>query len=199
MIFRYIRVLSEVENQMKYAAQKRVLFEVALIKLCRPEMETDYESLINRIHNVEGRLEHGVAVQLPQQSASSSEKNLGSVSETPEKKILESAVPDEVKSLVGNWQQVLNRLDSGSKNMLNHVTLTVSDEGALIIAFPDETTYLYFVQNENHTEQVRQAASEVIGKTLKIEYKFIADRREYDAIPELRSLFGDSDIIIETM
>lgn len=30
MIFRYIRVLSDVENQMKYASQKRVLFEIAL-------------------------------------------------------------------------------------------------------------------------------------------------------------------------
>ena len=33
MIFRYIRILSEVENQMKYSDQKRVLFEVALIRL----------------------------------------------------------------------------------------------------------------------------------------------------------------------
>lgn len=63
MIFRYIRVLSDVENQMKYASQKRVLFEIALLKLGKPEMEKDYDSLVNRVHNLEHQLEKGVVVQ----------------------------------------------------------------------------------------------------------------------------------------
>ena len=35
VLMRYIRVLSDLSGQMKYAAQKRVLIEIALIKLCR--------------------------------------------------------------------------------------------------------------------------------------------------------------------
>ena len=42
-IMRYIRVLSELSNQLKYASQKRVLVEVALIKLCKPAMETNLD------------------------------------------------------------------------------------------------------------------------------------------------------------
>ena len=101
MIFRYIRVLSEVENQMKYSDQKRVLFEVALIRLSRPEMERDYESIVNRIHNIEEKLENGfVAMQAQQKPEQPSDS---AVAEAPRKKILESAVPGEVKSLAGNW------------------------------------------------------------------------------------------------
>ena len=36
VLIRYIRIFSELSNQLKYATQKRVMMEVALIKLCRP-------------------------------------------------------------------------------------------------------------------------------------------------------------------
>ena len=74
MIFRYIRVLSDVENQMKYASQKRVLFEIALLKLGKPEMEKDYDSLVNRVHNLEHQLEKGVIVQASQTPAGTPEE-----------------------------------------------------------------------------------------------------------------------------
>ena len=39
VLLRYIRIFSELTNQLKYATQKRVLLEVTLIKLCKPQME----------------------------------------------------------------------------------------------------------------------------------------------------------------
>lgn len=204
MVFRYIRVLSEVENQMKYAAQKRVLFEVAVIKLCKPEMEKDYESVVNRIHNIEEQLKQGVMVQgnVPASGAVSGQQmweTAGSQPAIPEKKVLESAVPQEVKALAANWHQVLNHLDPVSKSMLNHVALTVDDKGALVIAFSEDTAYSYYNNDESRRELISNAASAVTGKSVRIEYKYVADRREYDALPELRGMFGDSDIVIETM
>ena len=96
-------------------------------------MEKDYESIVNRIHNIEEKLEHGpVTTRTEQNLQPASGKE---VVEVPPKQIMESAVPGEVKSLAGNWHQVLNQLDPVSKNMLNHVTLTVDDTGALVIAF----------------------------------------------------------------
>lgn len=44
-LLRYIRLLSELSNQIRTATQKRVLLEVGFIKLCRPETESDAESL----------------------------------------------------------------------------------------------------------------------------------------------------------
>lgn len=38
-LIRYIRIFSDLTNQLKYATQKRVLLEVTLIKLCRPAMD----------------------------------------------------------------------------------------------------------------------------------------------------------------
>ena len=36
VIMRYIRVMSELSGQIRYASQKRIMVEIALIKLCRP-------------------------------------------------------------------------------------------------------------------------------------------------------------------
>lgn len=62
-LIRYIRIFSELTNQLKYATQKRVLLEVALIKLCKPAMDTNQDALLDRLRAVEKQLEAGITVQ----------------------------------------------------------------------------------------------------------------------------------------
>ncbi len=57
VIFRYIGVLSKALDDMKYAAQKRVILEIALLRLCRPQMHKDLGALVNRIENLEKELD----------------------------------------------------------------------------------------------------------------------------------------------
>ena len=61
-IMRYIRIFSELSGQIKYAVQKRILIEIALIKLCRPAMENDYESVLELIRAVEVKIEKGIVM-----------------------------------------------------------------------------------------------------------------------------------------
>ena len=56
-IMRYIRELSELSGRIRYAGQKRILIEMALIKLCRPQMEISQDSLLDRLRAVEQQLE----------------------------------------------------------------------------------------------------------------------------------------------
>ena len=48
-LIRYIRIFSELSSQIRYAAQKRILLEIAIIKLCRPQMEKDLSALNERM------------------------------------------------------------------------------------------------------------------------------------------------------
>ena len=66
-IIRYIRGFSELASKMKYATQKRILLEVALIKLCKPEMETNQDTLLDRIRAVEDKIEKGLVTTVAQQ------------------------------------------------------------------------------------------------------------------------------------
>jgi DNA polymerase-3 subunit gamma/tau len=64
-LMRYIRVFSELSGQIKYSTQKRVLTEVALIKLCKPQMERSYDSLLERLSVIEDQLANGVVSAAP--------------------------------------------------------------------------------------------------------------------------------------
>ncbi|MDO4322559.1 MAG: DNA polymerase III subunit gamma/tau [Lachnospiraceae bacterium] len=56
-LMRFIRIFSELANNIRYATNKRVLLELALIKLCKPEAERDEISLVERIRKLEKRME----------------------------------------------------------------------------------------------------------------------------------------------
>lgn len=55
-LMRYIRVLSELQNSMRYAANRRVLTEIALIKLCKPQMERTEDAFRDRIRILESQM-----------------------------------------------------------------------------------------------------------------------------------------------
>lgn len=52
-IMRCITVLSELLNELKLSQVKRATLEVGLIRLCRPQMDTDYSALLDRIRVLE--------------------------------------------------------------------------------------------------------------------------------------------------
>ena len=52
-LMRYIRVFSELSNQIRFANQKRVLIELAFIKLTKPEMEQSMDSVLERLEKLE--------------------------------------------------------------------------------------------------------------------------------------------------
>ena len=55
-VMRYIRILSELSNRMRFSGSKRVQLELALMKMMQPAMETDEESLLERIGQLEDRI-----------------------------------------------------------------------------------------------------------------------------------------------
>ena len=100
ILMRYIQVLSALSNDIKYASGKRVLIEIALIKLCKPEMEQDISALNNRMANLEKKVEKGVPVVMAAPAAGQAQ----ATSAAPVKKEpLPAAVPDEVKQVAGSW------------------------------------------------------------------------------------------------
>lgn len=60
-LIRYINIFSDTSANIKYAVQKRIVLELAVIKLCKPEMETDYSALLDRVRVLEQKLENGAA------------------------------------------------------------------------------------------------------------------------------------------
>lgn len=196
MIFRYIRVLSALAGEMRYGSNKRVMLEVALIRLCRPQMERDYDSLVNRLHILEQRNEELL------EAASSGKLTVeapdcagGSAAPEPRKEIRPEAVPEDVKAVVANWKQLLGRVSPVARKMLEEVRLSVSDSGLLILAFPQSTTAEYFRREDNQAEVV-EAAAQLTGKEIRLDVRLVESRREMNTLPELRNIIKNVEIEI---
>ena len=126
-LMRYIRIFSELSNQIRYASQKRVLVEIALIKLCQPVMETNLDSLFDRIRVLEEKLENGIVVTgavqageyAPSVEATAShimpEETLSEPEAKPEK-----AAPEDLQYIKKNWNSVVRE----TKGFLQQMLLT---------------------------------------------------------------------------
>ncbi|MDE7424405.1 MAG: DNA polymerase III subunit gamma/tau [Lachnospiraceae bacterium] len=188
VIIRYIRIMSELSNQVRYATQKRVLIEVALIKLCCPVTEKDYEGLVNRIHVLEQKLENGV-VMSPRQSI---DDTVGMSNEAMEENIplevLERAIPDDLQEVAKNWERIIGMQDGLYKAMLMDVIPSVAEGGALLLAVKDPVQ-MDFLNKEEHIEEIKHAIEKQINKEIDIRVQYMPpDSTEAKSMVDLTKL-----------
>ncbi len=158
VLIRYIRIFSELSNQIKYATQKRVIVEVGLIKLCCPAMETDYSSLVDRVRQLEARLESGSFVQNSQKKAKE---------EQGEKEVLPlpPAVTEDMRKIAASWGEILKKLPPLVRTALIGARPSPGQENLLLLVFEHEVDRRLV---EDRLAQVQNAVQEVAGKSVEV-------------------------------
>ncbi len=183
-VTRYIRVLSETSAQIKYSDQKRVLLEVALIKLNTPAMENDYESIINRIAVLENKIESGnIPVAKPQRRANAEmisngnpvpDETASKPKEEPKEKTapepeVEKAVPEDVQYVADNWNMVLNKMSPLDKANFKKTSLAVKGEDTLLIVFGPKDIMYEKCNTIEVIENINAIIREQIKKDVQVE------------------------------
>lgn len=203
-IIRYIRIFSELSGQLKYAAQKRVLTEVALIKLCRPQMEAKQDALLDRIRALEQRLENGALLS----AAGAAGLGAGSPgiqggfaaggmagtyagAEPQVKQELPKALPDDVKRAVSNWQAIAGRAEQPMRLYLQNAKLSLGADNQLVIVLPDGIMSDYFTQEKEHHEQLEALVSGFLGKQTAVSVQVLKENDRFtDHYVDLSSLIN---------
>ncbi len=165
-IIRYIRIFSQLSGQVKYSSQKRVLLEVALIKLCRPQMERDYDSLIGRIEQLEKQIAQGIPVAATR-GADSFGRGEPTAGYIEKKEILEEAVPEDIKEVVKNWRQIIGDMSSLCRKYLSKAVPSLGTGGELLVVFDDALAAGYF-SREEEKRQLEQVIAEHVGKGVAV-------------------------------
>lgn len=174
VLMRYIRIFSELASQIKYAAQKRILIEIAVIKLCKPEMEKDYTSLIDRIDSLEKKLEKGAAViaqpsTAPNAAAASSDAGgAASVRKTE----LPKAIPEDIKQVIASWNGIISGLTGLTKTYLKKAIKSLGPDDSLLLVFDDANAFSYVDENRSGCRDALKAAvAERLEKEIEIQVK----------------------------
>ena len=192
ILMRYIRIFSELSNQIRYAVQKRILIEIAVIKLCKPEMEKDYGSLIDRVDSLEKKLEKGIVVTQASGDMAAGTTGSSAASAVLKKKELPKAIPEDIKQIMSSWSGILSQLTGITRTYLKKAVPTLGEGGTLILAFEDANAYTYIEENRsNCQDELRAAVAERLGKEVEILVKLNDTGTPSGEIyPDLRQLIN---------
>lgn len=176
MLLRYIRIFSELSGQLKYATQKRVLLEVALIKLCTPAMEVSQDSLLDRIRAVEEKLEQGVPVR---QYGSEPEREQRIETVSQPKPEVPLAIPEDVQEVVKNFRSIADETSGPVRTYLKKARLSLGGDNRLMVVLPDGMG-ASIVGREDHKEELESLIEQRIGKKVEVEVRQVEDGRRFE-------------------
>jgi DNA polymerase-3 subunit gamma/tau len=174
-LLRYIRIFSELSNQLKYATQKRVMLEVALIKLCKPEMETNQDTLLERIRAVEKQIAQGLSVAKSEVIYVDKEE----VKKQEPQMELPKALHEDVQKVVKIFPAIRNQASGMLKVYLKQARLSVGNQNQLLLVFEDEVA-AGFAGSEGRKEEIRSLIEGQIGKTVEIEVRHVEEGRRFE-------------------
>lgn len=178
-IIRYIRILSELSNQIRYAVQKRVLVEVMLIKLCRPQMdqEQDFTTITQRLAQIEKQLEEGVVTT----ASSRGKETVDAIGEKKEEtpKIYPKAVTEDIRQLIQNWNQIASQCGPVERQGLQRAKKVTGEDGTLILQFTDPVDEAMFRQDgDKRLEELKIIIQNVLGKDVEIQTRIVTPQED---------------------
>ncbi|MBR5375878.1 MAG: hypothetical protein IK139_01220, partial [Lachnospiraceae bacterium] len=175
-LMRYIRIFSDLSGQLKYSAQKRVLTEIAIVKLVRPQMDDDMDSVRQRLAQVERKVNkleaEGVKV---------------AVTESAKPKVkppAPEALEEDVKLAVFNWNRIIENADPSIKSLLQKAV--PSTDGKVFVIKCTDDYDMAFLKNGESMEFINDAFMETVHK--KVEFRLAApgaNGKAEDTLPDL--------------
>lgn len=195
MLFRYIRIFSELSGQLKYSTQKRVMLEVALIKMCVPAMETDQDSVLDRIRAVEEKqeelargLENGTAQKVVYVNGSQAwDGESGAYGSSADgargygdaKKELPTAIPEDIQEVVKNFRSIADEASGMIRGYLKKARLSLGGDNRLLIVLPDSLG-ASVVGRKDHIQELTGLIEQRIGKKVEIDVRCVEEGRHFE-------------------
>lgn len=195
VLMRYIRIFSELSNQVKYSTQKRVIIEIALIKLCKPAMEINLDSVLDRLCSIEKQLENGI--QINNALPSREEEHQAKSSKLAKQSIpLPKAISEDVKIVVNRWKSIIEGTSGLIKPYLRAAKLSLGNENKLLIVFSDLMAD-GIVNTPDHKQELEDCIANNIGKKVEVDMKMLETGSSFEETYVDIQKVINMDIVIE--
>ena len=192
-LMRYIRIFSELSNEIRYASQKRVTLEIAVIKLTTPQMEQNMDSILDRLRILEEKVEKGVMSLSEEQLAMIAGNTTGGAEHNPAagmeedvdidreavlKRELQPAEYEDMKAIMQSIEEIKSnpeyrlKVGHGTLNLLQYASINIGhDRKSLLLTFDNSQQgsmgYDQFMKEE-HRMALQEMIGELTGKQVDI-------------------------------
>lgn len=170
-LMRYIRILSELSGQIRYASNKRILVEIALIKLCKDAIEPDVALIMERIETLEDKIESGViSATIPVNIDSTLSQSTSPL----EDKVPPKALPEDIQEVVSNWKNIVRAIDEMSvKTAFMRAKFNVTEDNGKLVILSDKNSegndekYTSKLFSDKNTKESGTDIREVLSSTIE--------------------------------
>lgn len=203
-LMRYIRVLSELSSELKFATQKRIKTEVTFIKLMRPAMEqsSGTEDILSRITLLEEQMQDSLsklksgafALAQPAQGAALATAGAvnagGGADETKEPKRIIEALPEDVRNIAAQWDSIVFSIeDEMLKSVLSQANVTLASDGKSLEIMLKSTIGYNALNREEEVTQLQDLIEERTGVHVNIIFTRIDENEDfYKRYTDIREL-----------
>lgn len=194
-LMRYIRVFSDLSGKLRFANQKRVLVEIAFIKLTRPAMEQNLDSVLQRLTELEKRLDEmpenlsaSAAFSAPPGEAaadggiaSGARGAEGKKNEPSEPVVLPKAQYEDLMMLRGEWAKISRQMGGPMRAALKDTVVEPSGEGCLSIVCADINSFS-IINREVSIAALKELVEKNYGKSLEFMAKYNEEGRPLSTV-----------------
>lgn len=177
-LMRYIRIFSDLSNQIRFATQKRVLVEIALIKLCRPAMETNLDSVLDRIRVLEQKIDERPVQQVIVQSTGVGE---GSAEQAkPAERPPQKAAPEDLQKIVAGWKMIVGQTTAAFKQALLQSVPKYNGETGEPILYVEFQTPLgrLYPDDSEAKKELQSIIEQKLGKSIELHMLVAEDHQQ---------------------
>ena len=195
MLINYINILQEAGTKLHYATAKRVILEVAIIKMCKPQMQEGEAALERRVEELEQALEQALeqlkqseakvvyvqSDQVPvgenvasETSATGDEQaaNLGDkVMENLKTKYKEADI-EEILTIVDSWNYIKANAMKLTRNYMDMVSVRAgsvpSTIDLVIVKSPEKEMAINYYDKQSNVDTLRKAISDMTERDVAI-------------------------------
>ena len=204
-VMRYIRIFSELSGQLKNSSQKRVMVEVALIKMTQPAMEKGLnDALMDRIAVLERRMETGLEAAARAMAAGGFAAGAGALTGDNGGMTADAAIggtqagmgnkpkparSEDITEVIRNWRSICNGLSMSLKPILEHYTTKANGGGNKLQLIYEDATYYSMVSRQEVIDMIKQAIAAKTGLDMEIEVIHAESgtdvSQEYDTLEDI--------------
>lgn len=213
--------LIELAKTLKYAQNKRALFEATLIKMTFPETEFSLASIIERVERIESKLSKGhfeVASQPSVQNVTHKAISQPIASQTntipvDEIKHIEKTIAVEsfieftdmeitLEDIASKWDAFINIVSSEKKGLIpllqGSAPIKLTHNRCSVALLPESKLFTPMLNNTANSEYLNTQISKLVKKLIVLEYDIIESSQEtVDKEAQIKNYFKDFNNVLE--
>lgn len=186
-----IAVMSDAQAKMRFTAQKRVLLEMTLIKLCTPAMSLGEGEMLDRIQTLEASVEQqdknlkktaakiaagmqtGTAVS-DGRYAAGTDTGEAQTEPAPRKKALPKALPEQVKKALEMLPEIRRSAGALLRTYLkeDRFAARVNEHGTLVFVTQKEMFYEW-LNDDTHRKELSELINKKVGADVPVSIEYL--------------------------